>query len=67
MTAAQSAAYVTAMSACMLVEMEGMRAENATRERRGEALAYGDDDFAKLLGRYGVDHAGVMKTFGAAS
>jgi hypothetical protein len=32
------------------IECEAMKAENAARERRGDAQAYGEDAFMKLCG-----------------
>lgn len=58
MTPEQSAAYVNAMTAGMLVEMEGMKAENAVRTHRGEAIAYDEGAFSAL-----VESAGIHRDF----
>lgn len=63
MTSAQAAAYVSAQSAAMLAELEGMKAANREREARGEAMAYGEDAFMALAGRFGVNHNAVIDLF----
>lgn len=37
-----------------LIELEGMKAENAVRASKGESPAYGEDAFNNLLKRSGI-------------
>jgi hypothetical protein len=59
-TIEQRVAFVNAQTAAMLAELEGMKAENALRERRGEAQAYTEADFMNLPDRYQLDHNTVI-------
>ncbi len=63
MTPEQSAAYINGMAASMLVRMEGMKAENVWRERRGESPAYNESAFEALVVEYGVHHNGMLTVF----
>jgi hypothetical protein len=63
MTEEQKAAYVNAQTACALIEMEGMKALNLERDRRGHSLAYTEEDFLKVIEKYGIHHNAVMKAF----
>lgn len=47
----------------MLVRMEGMKAENANRARKGESPAYLEDAFSDLIDEYGVHHNGSLTIF----
>jgi len=48
------AAYVNSQTACALIEMEGMKAENMQREFKGEAMAYDEKAFTDLITKYGI-------------
>ncbi len=63
MTPEQQVAFVQSQVACLLVELEAMKAANMEREHRGEAIAYGEDAFRELLGRYTVQHNDVLTYF----
>ncbi len=52
MTTEQKAAYINAKAASMIVEMNGMVAENLQRFHRNESLAYDYDAFTTLLDKY---------------
>lgn len=56
----QAAAYVFAQSVAALAEIEGMKAANAERMSRGEALAYNEAAFFKIHAQYGIHHNAVM-------
>jgi hypothetical protein len=60
MTAEQAIAFVQAQTACMLVEMEAMKAANRERDTQGKALAYGEDAFMALIDKWGVHHNGAL-------
>jgi hypothetical protein len=38
------------------IELQGMIAENKTRELRGESLAYNEKAFTALIEKYGIHH-----------
>ena len=40
MTKEQSAAYVSAMATCAMIEAMGMQADNAQRTQQGESIAW---------------------------
>lgn len=66
MTAEQSAAFVQAQAACMLVELEAMKAANKAREQQGFSPAYGEDEFMALIDKWGVHHNGALSTMASA-
>ena len=61
MDSPETVAYIQAQTACMLVELEGMRSENQLRERQGSSPAYGEKEFEAMMLRYGVHQNGVMQ------
>jgi len=63
MTPEQSAAYVNAMAAVLNARVAGMEAENTTRLRRGEPLAYSYDEFQEAIEESGCHHNDVLSTF----
>jgi hypothetical protein len=63
MTDEQKAAFVNSQTACMLVELEAMKAENAARAAGGDAPAYGVSAFHGLIDRYNLGHNAVMSVF----
>lgn len=63
MTEEQQAAYVIAMSVCCMVKAMSFNAANEYRARRGEAQAYPEEAFAKLIEEYGIHHNAVLNTF----
>lgn len=67
MTPEQAAAFVNAQTACMLVELEAMKAANKRREDQGFSPAYGEEEFLALIDKYGVHHNGALSTFASAS
>jgi hypothetical protein len=50
----QRAAYLISQSAAAMIEAMGMQAENTQREHRGESLAYVEDDFQRVILKYGI-------------
>lgn len=63
MNEAQQAAYVIAMSACVMAEVAAMQAENQQRAHRGESAAYTETAFTDLIDRYGIHHNAVIGMF----
>lgn len=63
MSPEQSAAFIAAQSACMLTEMEAMKAANQERALHGHSPAYGEDAFLALPVKYGVHHNAVVSFF----
>lgn len=63
MTDEQKAAYIQSQSACALIEMHAMAAENSEREQQGLAQAYDGEAFMEVIERYGIHHNAVMETF----
>ena len=59
MTPEQKAAYVNAMSASALIEAMGMQAENQQRAAVGHSMAYTEDDFMKVIEKYGIHHNAI--------
>jgi hypothetical protein len=49
-----------ALAASALIECEAMKAANAEREARGEALAYGEESFRKLQTDNGLGWNQIM-------
>jgi len=64
MTPEQQAAYVGAQTACALIELEGMKAENAHALANGMRQPYTITDFNALIERYGIHHNAVCSTYG---
>jgi len=60
---AQKAAYIISQTACATIEAQGMAADNLQRHISGASLAYLEDDFAKLIKKYGIHHNGVIGFF----
>lgn len=52
MTPEQKAAWVMAQAAMLNAEIVAMATANSERERRGEAYAYGEDQFREVIERY---------------
>lgn len=61
MTPAQSAAYIQSQTACMLAELESMKAANRVRAMQGYSDAYGEEEFLALPDRYGLGHNTVVE------
>jgi hypothetical protein len=66
MTPEQAAAYVHAQAVAAQIEMEAMKAENRRREDQGKSLAYGEEEFASLIDKYGLHHNAVITIFNNA-
>lgn len=64
MTEGQKAAYVIGQAACMLVEMESMKAANQYREMQGHTIAYGEEAFVDLINRYQCHDNAALRIFG---
>lgn len=62
----QRAAFINSQTACMLVELEAMRAANRERESNGFSPAYGEDEFLALITRYGLHHNAVVSFLGGS-
>lgn len=54
-------AFVIAQAACAMIEAIGMQAENAKRLSEEKAPAYGEEEFAALIDRYGIAHNAVIR------
>lgn len=63
MTRSEAVAYVQAMTACALAEIEGMKAENTQREKSGYSPAFVFDDFSAVIEKYGIHHNAVIGLF----
>lgn len=48
-------AELQAKTAMSLIEMEGMKAANLERDRKGQSLAYGEEAFIKLVTNLAID------------
>lgn len=57
-------AYINAQVACMLAELEAMKAENNKRDNNNLSAAYSEEDFRMLPDRYGIGHNQVIGYLG---
>ena len=58
----RSAVLVFSQSVAALIEMEGMKALNAERDRRGHTPGYNEAAFAALIDRYSLGWNAVVTT-----
>jgi hypothetical protein len=63
MTPEQKAAFIMSQVACAMAEIAGMQAENQHRLSLGQSIAYGEEAFAGIAGRYGLGHNDVITHF----
>lgn len=63
MTKFQTSAYVMSQSIAANIEAMGMVAENTYRINRDETVAYIEEDFIKLIDKYGLGCNTVMILF----
>jgi hypothetical protein len=63
MTPEQKAAYIIAQAICALAEIEGMKTTNRMRERRGETIAYSEEEFFSVSEKYNLHHNAVTGLF----
>ena len=63
MTDEQKAAYVIANASAALIEAMGMAAENANRNQKGLAQAYGEGAFFNLIGNHDLHCNSIMALF----
>ena len=47
----------------VLIELEGMKAENRQRIAEGKSLAYVEDDFLELLNKYSLGYNSCVEKF----
>jgi len=55
-------AFVFSQCVAALATIEGMKALNAYRERRGESQAYPEAAFLAVIDQYGLGHNDVLTT-----
>ncbi len=58
----RNTAFVNSQVTCALIELESMKAENASRLIREESLAYGEASICGLIDKYGLGHNVVLNT-----
>lgn len=63
MTPEQAAAYVQSQTACLIGEIEAMKALNAHRESQGVAQAYNEAAFTEVVERSGLGYNDVVGFF----
>jgi len=63
MTPEQEASYVNSQTACALIRMEGMKAENEFRQQQGLTIAYDEAAFLAVIEEYGIHHNAVVSMF----
>ena len=63
MTDEQKAAFIQSQTACMLAELEAMKAENKERRMRGLSDAYNAQAFSDLADHFGLGHNTVVSFF----
>lgn len=59
----QTIAYIQAQTACALIEMAAMQADNDKRKVLGQSMSYGGSDFFGLLTKYPISHNAVLAEF----
>lgn len=60
----QKAAYIMAMTAGMLAELEAMKVNNAASERAGDRyLPHAPAEFLALVDKHGLSHNGICTFF----
>jgi hypothetical protein len=62
MNETERAAFLMSQTACMLVEMEAMKAANRKRQMNDHSDAYGEDEFLALIEKYGTGHNAALTT-----
>jgi hypothetical protein len=60
MTPEQRIAYIQAQIACAMIELEGMKAENAIAEYNHDLPPFDGASFKKLIEEYGISHNQVI-------
>lgn len=63
MTESQQAAYVVAMSACVIAEVAAMKAANFAASQERTPPPYNEQSFKDLITRYGIHHNAVIEYF----
>lgn len=65
MTPDQKSAYINAQAALLNAEIAMMQAENTHRELCGNSIAYGGDEFQKVIDKYEfiLGHNAVIERF----
>lgn len=68
MTPEQAAAYIMAMSACAIAEIEAMKRvnldfEHARNSDRAQAPPFTASDFRAVIEQFGISHNAVLITF----
>lgn len=63
MTPEQQAAFIQSQTACMLAELEAMKAENEAAMAMGFALVHEGPAFRALPDKHGVGHNAVVGFF----
>ncbi len=58
-------AYVFSQSVAALAVIEGMKALNADRDRRGETQGYTEESFYAVVDQFGLGHNAVINTLAA--
>ncbi|MCB1466598.1 MAG: hypothetical protein KDK08_05500 [Rhizobiaceae bacterium] len=53
--------FIQAQVACMMAELEAMKAENRVREIQGLSPTYGEQQFLALQEKYLVSHNAVIE------
>ena len=59
----QKAAYVNGMAIGGLIEAFGMMSDNMQRQYKGEAMAYDEKAFYKLMENRGLHHNAIIGLF----
>jgi hypothetical protein len=57
----KNVAYIQAQVAAATIEVEAMKATNRVRWQQNQALAYTEEDFIKLIDKYGLGHNQVIE------
>ena len=60
MTPEDNRIYIQSQMLCAQIECEGMKWENEQRTRTGRNLAYTEDEFNKLIVKYGIHHNAIL-------
>lgn len=61
MNETQRSAYIIAQAACMNAEVAAMQAENMRRQQEDLDITYIEEDFRRLIDKYGLGHNTVIQ------
>jgi hypothetical protein len=58
---AENIVYLNTQVACVMIELEAMKAENMERQMLGQSMTFVQDDFMNLIAKYDIGCNDVIK------